>query len=87
MDDWPWTHSGWLGICPIYLADIESDEPHVEPRHWVFWPLFWLSVYLFDFMNVVMGLMDEDHEPGYPMKITGEYLTEEEIAEYLKNLE
>ena len=29
-----YTHKGWFGLCPVYLAGIDSDGPNVDPRHW-----------------------------------------------------
>ena len=26
------THKGWLGLCPVYFGDIDSEAPVVEPR-------------------------------------------------------
>lgn len=28
------THRAWFGVCPVYMGDIDSQAPHVHPRHW-----------------------------------------------------
>lgn len=25
------THRGWFGLCPVYVGDINSDEPFIDP--------------------------------------------------------
>lgn len=37
------THRGWFGICPVYLANLHSDAPMVhERRPWML-PLMMFS--------------------------------------------
>ena len=36
------THKGWFGLCPVYLGEIETDCPIVEPRRGI--PDWWLMV-------------------------------------------
>lgn len=60
------THKGWLGLCPVYIADLESDCPTLEPRHWVFEPLLDFSTLMFQFLGQFV------EEPAFPLRITGE---------------
>lgn len=63
------THKGWLLACPIYLADVETDSPQIEPR-WA--PAWWLTanIGLLNVLCEIAGFMGFD--PLYPMLITGE---------------
>lgn len=64
MSEITWTHKGWFGFCPIYLAEVESDGPIVDHRHWSLLPLMWLSeLAVFPFVSV-SGM--------FPFFITGE---------------
>lgn len=67
-DDFKYTHKGWLGICPIYLADIDSDCPVIEPRHWICEPLLAFSTLVFQ--TIAMFVPEED--ACFPVRITGE---------------
>ncbi|WP_374342606.1 hypothetical protein [Azonexus sp.] len=64
------THKGWFLLCPIYLADVESDGPQIEPRRYV--PAWWLNanIALCDALLMIVELFGG--EPMYPMLITGE---------------
>jgi hypothetical protein len=37
---------GWLGLCPVYMGAGEVDF-EVTPRHWLFEPLFLISLAVF----------------------------------------
>ena len=28
----PFTHKGWFGLCPVYMADVETESCRLEPR-------------------------------------------------------
>lgn len=66
------THKGWFGLCPVYLANIQSSGPDVHERHRAFAPLMWLSVHLFDLCFELQQMCDPAAEPAWPLKITGE---------------
>ena len=42
------THSGWFGLCPVYIGDAKSEEPFLDPRHWSLEWLLWLSLWFFE---------------------------------------
>lgn len=63
------THKGWLGICPVYLANIESEEIAMQERHIFFAPLMWFSTTFYQFLN---GILPDEFQVGFPIKITGE---------------
>lgn len=66
------THKGWFGLCPIYIADLESGEPTLVERHRVFFPLFLLSEFVFGAIFAVQTALDPYYEPEWPIRITGE---------------
>lgn len=41
------THWGFLGICPVFFAHLDDDEPFVHPVHWSVIPLLLLLTELF----------------------------------------
>ncbi len=62
-----YTHKGWIGLCPVYIANPDSQGPDVEPRlpctDW----LLGLSLFLFDFFGALLH-----HDDGsIPIRITG----------------
>ena len=66
-----YTHKGWFGIAPVYISEPESDAPGIEAR----WPaLEWLvdlSEVVFGLVFSAMEIVAPDHEPMYPIRITG----------------
>lgn len=66
------THKGWFGICPVYFADLDSDAPFIDPRHWLFAPLMWVSEVGYACVFHVMGWIDPEFEPAWPLRVTGE---------------
>ncbi len=64
------THKGWFLLCPVLIADVDSDSPYLETRRLV--PEWWFSfnaelVDLFMFVAFLLG-----YEPQYPILISGE---------------
>lgn len=64
------THKGWFLLCPVLLADVETDCPYIETRRFI--PEWWFSanaavVNVFLDIAAAMG-----YEPMYPILITGE---------------
>lgn len=51
------THRGWFGLCPVYVGDINSDKPFIDPRHWSLAWLFWLSECMFGLAFFCVELM------------------------------
>ena len=67
-----YTHKGWMGLCPVYMADPYGPEPAVDARHaWLEW-LHDLSLAVFDLLISIKMRLDPEYEPGWPMVITGE---------------
>ncbi len=58
----PFTHKGWFGLCPVYIAELDSDGPRIENRFPATAWLIHLSAWIFDTMNA----------EGFPITITGE---------------
>lgn len=46
----PFTHKGWFGLCPVYIADAETDSPLLEPRFPMTDWLIHLSAAIFDLL-------------------------------------
>ena len=65
------THKGWFGVCPVHIADPDSKEPTVAPRHWTLTPLMWLSEGLFSLVFGVLEMMGQSHS-GWPIAVGGE---------------
>ncbi|MBE2242453.1 MAG: hypothetical protein IAE86_06845 [Burkholderiaceae bacterium] len=65
------THKGWFGVCPVYLADLDSDAPLVVERHWALVPLMLLSEACFGAL-FVLGSLFAGFEPAWPISVTGE---------------
>jgi hypothetical protein len=66
------THRGWLLFCPIYMADIDTGNPLVVPRHWVLNPVLWLAAKIQEIAIGLCSMLLEDYEPVYWFMITGE---------------
>lgn len=68
-----YTHYGWfLGLVPVYLADIDSEAPVVVERNWVPEWYFWAVEAMFGLFCWVASLLVLDFEPLYPMLVCGE---------------
>lgn len=64
------THKGCFLLCPVNLADMESNSPYMETRRFIPEWWFWINfgvVNIFLFVAELMG-----YEPLYPIMITGE---------------
>lgn len=56
---WTCTHTGWMLLAPLLLAEIESDAPVPIPRfglEWWFDVNLWLNDHI---VNLVISLIDE----------------------------
>lgn len=69
-----YTHKGWFGVCPVYLADIETDigGPTVDPRHWTLEWLMDLSEAVFGVCIHIRAALDASYLPMWPIVVTGE---------------
>ncbi|MBK1883672.1 hypothetical protein JIN85_14730 [Luteolibacter pohnpeiensis] len=62
---WNVTAKGWVCLCPVWLADPDSEAPVPIPRPlWLGW---WLSLQFWgqDVVNFILVNLIEDFEPGY----------------------
>lgn len=65
------THKGWLGLCPVYLGNLESEGPLVAARWGCVEWLLDLSEAIYSVtMPVYHWLTGE--EPMYAIRVTGE---------------
>jgi hypothetical protein len=62
-----YTHKGWIGLCPVYIANKDSASPGIDPRlPFTEW-LLHLSLWMFDTIGSITG----NDDGGIPIKITG----------------
>jgi len=66
------THKGWFGFCPVYLANLETDSPVVHERHKFLLPLFILSELFFGGYFFIRTSLQPDFIPEWPITVTGE---------------
>lgn len=59
------THIGWNGICPIYIADVDTDCPVIWARHWMLDPLLWLSDRIQEAYITALSLINSEWEPQF----------------------
>lgn len=67
-----YTHKGWFGLCPVYLANLDGVAPDIHARHWSMEWLFDLSEAIFRLINWIQSSVDPLHEGGWPLYVTGE---------------
>lgn len=57
---WNVTAKGWVGLCPVWLAEIDSDAPVPIPRpQWLGWWL-WANFFAQDCANFVLDYFGFD---------------------------
>jgi len=64
------THKGWFGFCPVYMADVETDSIRLEPRIPFTGWLIHLSAAIFDLLNA----------EAFPIKFAGQLKPPKMIA-------
>lgn len=67
-----YTHYGWFGICPVYLANLDTECPAVAPRRELYVPLFVISEWLLGAAIYVKTFLDPEWVPYWPIRVTGE---------------
>jgi hypothetical protein len=68
-----YTHYGWFcGLCPVYIGNPQSEAPTLAERNWI--PSWWLDFtqWLFGCFIFINTVIDDDYEPLWPIKISGE---------------
>lgn len=58
----PFTHKGWFGLCPVYMADVETESIRLEPRLPLTSWLINLSAFLYNLFGA----------EAFPITLTGE---------------
>jgi len=66
-----YTHKGWFGFCPVYLADTFSGNPIVVPRRDWLRPLLDLAIAVQETSIGVCSLMNPHWEPMWKIRLTG----------------
>ena len=67
-----YTHKGWFGFCPIFLANTFSDSPDVTSRTEWLMPVLKFNIWLQELAIAACTLMDPDWEPTWKIRLTGE---------------
>ncbi len=65
------THRGRFLFCPVYIGDLDSDNPLVVPRRWVPDFVLTLALHVFYAWSTFAGDLWSDYEPAFPFVITG----------------
>lgn len=66
------THRGWfLGLVPVYLADVRTDSPRVETRNWVPDLALEVAAWLFEAFCWSCDVLGLPIDTSFPMLITG----------------
>lgn len=65
------SHRGWLGICPVYISGIGTDDIMLQERHILMLPLLWFSILMMGICILILTLANDDYEPMFPVRITG----------------
>jgi hypothetical protein len=68
-----WTHKGWFGFCPVYLADDGDGGLMLTPRRWWFNPLYYLSGWIQQLRITVCSWLVPGYVPLWKFRITGEF--------------
>lgn len=75
------THRGWLGLCPVHIADPYSGAPALRARApWLEW---WLDVneVALAAAGFVSSMLNPEFELLWPIRITGELASPIEVLE------
>jgi len=67
-----YTHKGWFGLCPVYFANLQSEAPTIDPRHWALGWLMDFSEGFFGVFHMLRSMFDPMYEPEWMLMITGE---------------
>lgn len=59
FNTWTVTHTGWFLLCPLWLADIDTDAPVPIPRHVPDW-WFDFNLWLNNGVQWLISLHDPD---------------------------
>lgn len=62
-----YTHKGWIGLCPVFIANPNAVTPDVEPRYPLTDWLLSFSLWMFD----LVGSFMQDDSGAIPIRITG----------------
>lgn len=63
------THRGWFGICPVYLAGLDTDEPLIESAGLIFDPLLWISEAAYWLAVLTMRVVKPGRTLPWPVKV------------------
>lgn len=66
------THKGWFGVCPVYLGELDTPIPLVEPRHPSLDFLLTFSEIVYRSIFWVCISINHEYEASWPIRITGE---------------
>lgn len=75
------THEGWFGICPVYIANLNSDEPDFTEKNPVMAPLVLISMLGYLVINTVRDALNM--ETGFSFWGVGRLSPDEEFVEWV----
>lgn len=77
MDEITYTHKGWFGLCPVYIAEPLANDPWIDARY----PCTdWLIDLSALFFRVFVNRGADDY-PTWAIRVTGE-LEDPIVVEY-----
>lgn len=57
-------------MCPVFIGDIDSEEPFLEPRHWAFGFLLEISAFIYQVLIFIAESFGAEAD-GFPLHVTG----------------
>ena len=66
-----YTHYGWFGFCPVYIADPWGRCPNVTYRHPILKPLLDLNIRLQQTAIFLCSMVNPEWEPAWKIRLTG----------------
>lgn len=66
-----YTHKGWIGLCPVYIGEPDSEKPNIDSRDLI--PYWWLhlNLWLFELAGFALEALDPTYKFQWPIAITG----------------
>lgn len=72
MNEPTWTHDGWMLLCQIKLAELDTGHPIVAARWLILEPWLRIQHYAQGAMIWLLSAIDPNYEPAFMFRITGE---------------
>jgi hypothetical protein len=66
-----YSHYGWFGFCPVYIANPFGACPEVTERYWWLAPVLVLNIKLQGLAIGVCSLIDPYWTPAWKIRLSG----------------